>query len=108
MVRGVFQFLEVQRVNHGDVFKQALTHHFIKLYIGAIVFDALKSNPDTVQPSSQDILDHVMKQFGTSKADVQEAVSNAFQEAMSAFTGRTVEYYCAIAPVPDMISKAVN
>lgn len=110
MTRGVFTFLENQRQENGEVFRQALAAEFMKNYVGAIVFEALKSTPGVSgeTPSQQEVLDHVLNQFSLSKQEVQEAISTAFQQAMSTFAGRTIEYYCVIQPVPEMKSKSIN
>jgi hypothetical protein len=49
-----------------------------------------------------------VRNVGTFKYDVQNAIAAAFQSAMSHYAGYTVEYYCDIKPVPKSVDSKLQ
>lgn len=79
----------------------------ISRFIGALVYRTL-SEPQTLNKTSKEHEDFVMKNTAELKTQIQNAVSAGFQNAMTAFSGENIEYYCQIKVVPESTSKAIN
>jgi len=77
---------------------------FLNKYIQLSLFAALNT-PPTKKLSNEEKIQYVQKNFAMVKLDVQEAVAQAFQEEMSRFIGRHMEYFCQIMPIPEPANK---
>lgn len=80
---------------------------FLARFVGGLIYRALneKKSLNLVGETQEDF---TLRNINNLKNQVQEAVASGFQNAMSAFSGQPLEYYCQIKPVPDMISEKVN
>jgi hypothetical protein len=107
MVGEVFRFLKARSDEQGLTFANALSKAFVKAYIGAILFDALKRTAESTAGQAEQA-DKVITHFAQVKAEIQEAIALGFQDAMQGFTRQPVEYYCQVNPIPEMKSKTVN
>ncbi len=80
---------------------------FVSRLIGEMVHRTLAER-STLNISHKDQEDLMMKNMSELKMAVQNAVAAGFQNAMSNFLGRPVEYYCQIKPVPEPVSNAAH
>lgn len=102
--------LKVLRANcakRGPDVSRALCIHFLARVLSSTVLDTLHERMENPQ-SEAEALRFNQKQFAELKIQVQDAVALSFQTAMSHYTGRQVEYYCTIKPVPDPVNSTVN
>lgn len=102
------QYLENDRVkNHRD---KRVSDLVATAFLSTFVFTLVKKELNTAIPeglTEEEAEAVVFHDFRALKDDVQNAVSSAFQVAMSEYAGKRVEYYCTIAPIPDPVSKLV-
>jgi len=97
-----FKQIEDKSRNLGSDATKFIATMFLSSFIGGLLFRTLNEKNDKVDPNI------AIKNTGILKGQIQDAVSVGFQNAMSAFIGQNVEYYCQIKMVPEMTSKAVN
>ncbi len=86
---------------------RALCIHFLARVLSATVLDTLNTQDETAQTEKEQY-EFSKHQFAELKTQVQDSVALSFQTALSHFTGRQVEYYCTIKPVPDPVTGTVN
>jgi len=98
--------LEVEQLKGVEVSK-LVANAFVDNFIAALVYRYLTERPPGATPktTNKEALEHVKKNFVTIKVEMQDAVAMAFQKAMSAFSGKDMEYYCEIKPMPEAINK---
>ena len=101
MVQNMFQFLEGRRREQGDLFAALLLQAFLANTVEVTVLNTLQSIPS----EAPDAYQRAMKGFQDIKHVVQEAVALGFGKSLTAFTGRPVEYYCQVKPVPEVTSS---
>jgi hypothetical protein len=82
-----------------DILSEFLFH-----YVYTIVTNVLRSQ-DKKDISKQEKYTETKNLFMASKGQIQEAVALAFGKAMSDFSGKNVEYICAIQPMPPSTNK---
>lgn len=80
---------------------------FVARFVGTLVFRTL-TEPSALRTSKKDQEAFTNKNFLELKMSVQNAVAAGFQNAVSQFSGSTMEYYCLIKPVPEPTSNQVN
>lgn len=80
---------------------------FIARFVGAMVYRTLTED-QALNKTKAEHEAFVMKNVADLKNQVQNAVAAAFQNAMSAFSGQPVEYYCTIKIVPEPPTNTVN
>lgn len=106
MVGLVLTFLDERK---GMIKTQEQMHdlcaQFMMHFIGALVFQALKDRPKGGSKKQVDLLDHNYRSFAGVKMKIQDAVANGVQDAMTAYSGHPIEYFCDIRPVPEPINK---
>ncbi len=76
---------------------------FLKNFIGGTALTVLSRELDQDEPTEEDV-QSTMKEFGGFKSDVQDAIATGFGDAMFQFSGRNMDYYCQITPVPEPIN----
>lgn len=81
-----------------------LATRFLSFYIATLVYKAL-SIPDQ---SGKVNHESSRRNFANMKMKLQDAISHGFDSGVGLFCHQNVEYYCSIAPVPDMVSKTHN
>lgn len=74
--------------------------------VAAILYKELRVKADgaTSRAKEQAVIDH----FSQTKDLMQEAVAAGFALSMSKFSGKSVDYYCQVKPVPVSPSKSMN
>lgn len=79
---------------------------YIEKFVRLLVFNAVTDRPKHIT-KREEMLDHNINGFRELKGRVQEAVAGGFQGAMVEYSGRSVEYYCTVAVVPDPVNKVL-
>lgn len=87
-----------------NIVRHSLHVNFIARFIGAYVYQALMQKPEKAC-GKEELLKFTKENFKASKQAVQDAVSAAFSGAMSAFSGKDIEYYCQVKVVPEVKGK---
>ena len=88
-----------------DVYK-ALICAIVAKMVGTAAVHVLMSAPEELK-GEKVRYEYVKEAFVSYKAGIQEAVAAAFTAAMSNFSGKELEYYCLIKPVPEPPTKQV-
>lgn len=83
---------------------QALCSQFMMHFVGAVVYQALRDRPPSIK-SESDMLNYNYKSFAGIKFKIQDAVANGVQDAMTAYSGHPMEYFCDIKVVPEVKVK---
>lgn len=81
-----------------------LSTKLVHYYIKALIKDSLTAY-EKMNLSRQDEYEFTAKNFADLKYQLQIEVASAFESAAKEFSGKTVDYYCTISPVPDPINK---
>lgn len=77
---------------------------FLAAFLTTALVKVLKERPaDTRSP--EQVYKFVANNFAEMKTKVQVAVAASFESAMSHHTGRSVEYFCRVSPVPESVNK---
>ena len=100
MVQETFRILEFQEKEKGIEFYRVLSQQYLAKMIAAIVFKSLKDRPEHIK-NNEEMADYSVKNFKDLKNEIQEAVAQGFQGAMSTYSGNHVEYYCQIKILPE-------
>lgn len=85
-----------------------ITSKFISNFVEMIVLDSLNKYKETKLLDEQEMYKFTKENFNVTKANVQMAVSTAFERAFNIYANRKVEYYCLVNLVPEPINDTVN
>lgn len=77
---------------------------FLATFVGNMVYKKLQEKPETAM-SKEDLFKFTKDNFIGVRMQVQEAVAAGVSGAMTTYSGKHVEYYCQVKPVPEPISK---
>lgn len=104
----VYNFLKQhQALNHAKrPFNKSPEVNFLAKYLSLTLYAALNIQMPASMTQDQKV-EAIHKNLGLVKSDIQEAVVMAFQEEMTRFSGKPIEYYCQIAPVPNPINQVL-
>lgn len=91
--------------NTKDAYKLLAAYH--KHFIYQVLVGALSTKADPLD-DAEEHYNVVRKNVAGVKFDVQASVANAFKRAFGEFSGKRVDYYCTIKPVPEPTSKLSN
>ena len=80
-----------------------LATRYISSFLASVIIERLNELPEGEFTERQQY-DFTAANFSEVKADVQNAVATAFEEALSAFAGKPVQYYCQVKPVPEPLN----
>lgn len=80
---------------------KVLTYYIENLLLYSL--NAYKS--DKKVTTNEEKYKYTKEHYFITKGDVQEAISRGFENAFKINTGKDVEYYCGINPVPEAINK---
>jgi hypothetical protein len=78
--------------------------NFLHSLVGTMVYQAL-SIPPNPNEDREEQLKFVENNYKLMKTNIQNAVGEAFKEAMQAYSGKSMDYYCQIKALPDPINK---
>ena len=78
---------------------------FLQTFVGTAVFSVLTREQRAAQRAGREAgpeeADRTMDAYRNFKIDVQEAIATAFGDASFQFSGRNVDFYCQIQPIPE-------
>lgn len=94
------KLLKAKGDKKGDKVTKALVKYFLRFFIRAMIRDVLPE-PDLTPKNKEKSYAAMKQNFMAVKIDVQDAVSQAFYEAIKEYTGTSIDYYCQITPIPD-------
>lgn len=80
-----------------------LVEAFLRDFVGALVYQALTVVPKG-QRSGKESLETTRKAFNVTKAMIQDTIGDAFSDAMLEFSGRHLDYFCEVSPVPESVN----
>lgn len=84
--------------------RKILSAKFLKDFTKRLVLDSLMEHT-TKSLSEQEAFTLTKQSFSDIKSSIQQEISAGFEDAFYEYTGRKVEYYCQILPVPEAINK---
>lgn len=93
----------IEKDKRGTLHKK-LPAAFLNRFIAYTVYKTLQERPSYVR-TNKEAYEFTMKNFNDMKAKIQEAVAIGFETAMSQYSGKTLEYSCTIAMVPEPSNK---
>ena len=102
-----FRIVDSRMRSYGSKEARYVAATVISRFIGALVFRTL-SETQSLNRTQKQHEEFILKNMAELKTQIQNAVANGFQNAMSAFNEQPIEYYCTIKPVPDPKSNVVN
>ena len=80
------------------------TASFLATFIGVMVKRRL-NRPNPLKLPAEKQCNLVMSDYNDFKIKIQNSIALGFQDAMSQWSGKSVEFYCQIKPVPEPINK---
>lgn len=105
MTSEIFKFISYYEKKVGKAHSASLVQAFLQNFVTKLVGDALDAYP---HGSDEERYDKTMTEFGVVKSVIQDAVAFGFSDATALFSGKELDYYCSITPVPDPTSKLLN
>lgn len=99
MTDEVFKFVNFYEDKLGTGTGQILIASFLRDFIKQLVFNALNAHVEARDFQA------TMKAFAEIKTLVQDAVAQSFSEGVESFSGKPMDYYCDIKPVPKPVNK---
>lgn len=97
------EYLEHIARNEGDNIAQLVAMNFLASYVGFVLHASLTEKPEGPL-TKQAKLEFTEANFLEMKRQVQEAIGAGFTGAMKAFTGKELDYYCAV----NQVGPAIN
>lgn len=79
--------------------------HFLSMFVGHLVYQALTNKPDTAGYSQEEEVDYAFKSYKNMKENIEGALAMGFKGAMETFSGKNSDFYCQVTPVPAPINK---
>lgn len=70
-----------------------------------VILDVLTQHSERNDITREEVYVITKENFSGLKIQVQNSIARGFEQAFGEFTGRSVEYYCVINPVPEAINK---
>lgn len=107
MADEALKLIDAQGNKRGPEVKRALIIHFMARVLTSTVFTVLHERPEKVK-DKKERLDFNKKNYAEFKEQICEMIGMSFSTALSHYSGKSIEYYCVIKPIPDPLSKAVN
>jgi hypothetical protein len=107
MAEETLKILRANSEKRGPEVGRALCIHFLSRVLANTVLDTLNTRKESAK-TEEEQYNYSKKLFLDLKLQVQDAVALSFQTALGHFTGRQVEYYCQIKPIPEPLNKTVN
>lgn len=105
LVNDIFTLLGAEEKKVGFDIASELYANFLANFVGVAVHKILTTDK---QAGRKATFASVSKDFAEFKLRVQDSVAAGFQGAMSAYSGKTIEYYCTVRPVPPTPSQSSN
>lgn len=102
-----FKLIDSKNKSNGPEAGRYVATTYLARFVGTLLFRTLTER-NQLNTTKEEQEDFVMKNAAELKTAIQEAVSMGFQSAMTQFSGRQIEYYCQIKPVPEPVSNKVN
>jgi hypothetical protein len=109
MADEAMKLLKAQGKKKGDHEYKALVTLFVYRILATVLIDTLHERPESFSGATNDELFEANKKaYGDVKHQIQEAVGMAFTTAMSHYSGRVVDFYCQVKPVPEVQNGLSN
>jgi hypothetical protein len=103
LLEKIFKLLLTEEQKYGNVFVLKVVDKLVTGIIGGMLYRELTMTPPLLEKEEQ--YEFTKAAFSKYKSGVQEAVALAFQGAMTQWSGKSVEYYCQVKPVPEPTNK---
>lgn len=107
MVVESLKIIDSKTKKDGDEAFRQVSAKFIERLIASLMYKTLTEESKLKLPSKA-LEDLHIKNANDMKLALQDSVSQGFQYAMTAYSGRTMEYYCQIKLVPQQLSTKIN
>lgn len=100
----LFALFDKHQKDKGYEFVVKLSNSFLQRYIFVIVLNTLSALPSEPSDDKQ-VEEHIYKNYYKLKALMQDSIANGFQNAISTFERRNIEFYCHLVPVTEPANK---
>jgi hypothetical protein len=105
-IEEIFKQIASYEYKYGKEFSENLTFNFIASFIGAMVYQELKQRKKG--STVDEAYERASETFMRLKSKTQQAVAAGFQSSINTFTGKNIEYYCKIEPIPEPPTKVIQ
>lgn len=105
MTAEIYKFVKYYEQKVGKGTGLNLVGSFVQELVLRVVYEALNSSPDGADKVRYE---KTMSEFNLTKTILQDSIAFGFSDAMAKFTGKEMDYFCNITPVPDPTSKLLN
>lgn len=107
MVKELSKFFKFYESQLGPNTQGALFKQFLKTLTETTVLEALNVIPKSDRAKG-DALNTTRKSFAKVKILFQDAIADGYSDAAFKFSGRIVDYYCDIKPMPESKHETSN
>lgn len=107
LVVETLKIIDAKTRKEGDEAYRQVSAKFVERFIAAIMYKTLTEEAKINLPIKV-LEDLHIKNANDMKRAIQDSVSQGFQYAMTAYSGKPMEYYCQIKLVPQPFSTKIN
>ena len=86
---------------------QHLRLKFLTMMLSQVILDSLSFKPDA-PCSREELYEYTKRNFEKIKLDLQTLIAVSFEQALLKYSGKFIEYFVQIRPVPEPVSKTMN
>ncbi len=107
MALELIKLVDDQGKQRGEEVRRRIVLEFLAGFVSGAVCRVLEPSVQEGATNEQRYA-AVSESFSSHKRLMQEAIAAGFTASMSQFSGRSVEYYCQIKIVPEIVNKSIN
>ncbi len=100
VIANILVLLRAEEKSMGPKCKNELVSTFLAGYVAATMYQSLTTT-EGVKMTKEQRYSTTMTEFSQAKSRLAEAISMGFTMAMKNFSGKSIEYYCDIRPIPE-------
>lgn len=97
----VMALLYAEEKKYGVAFSESVGITIIARLVSTLYFNALTPTAEQEKLSDVELEKIVSTRANTMKLALQDSIAAGFAGAMEMFSGRSIEYYCQVKPVPE-------
>lgn len=107
LAKETYKMFEAQGAKQGPEFLKYVPSLFVSSIVKLLIDKALAKKVRKGATKNEEYA-FTSRNFQEVKQGIQNAVSEGFQLSLSGYSGKPVEYYCLIKPVPEPTNKLVS
>lgn len=99
----VFNLIKSQGSSKGVV--GSFCSKFIEYMVQESVYDSLTNISNKYIPSNEEAYNLTRDSFSSLKEGLQNSIAIGFEKAVEKYSGKPLNYYCIIRPIPEAINN---